>query len=89
MLENGQFYTLHETAAKFGVSYQMVYNLVRTGELPAFRFGKSYRVAERDLEAYLRKQRVQVPKEPMVPTVLRPGASALSPQLIAREANRP
>ncbi|MBQ9366952.1 MAG: helix-turn-helix domain-containing protein [Victivallales bacterium] len=82
MLENVTFYTLHEIAAKFGVSYQMVYNLVRTGELPAYRFGKSYRVMGKDLEEYLQKQRVQVRNE----TAPRAVSPVLSPQLIAGEA---
>lgn len=85
MLENVTFYTLHEIAAKFGVSYQMVYNLVKTGELAAYRFGKSYRVAEKDLEEYLQKQRVQVRKEVIVPTIQRTGISVFTPQFIAGE----
>ena len=82
MLENVTFYTLHEIAAKFGVSYQMVYNLVRTGELPAYRFGKSYRVMGKDLEEYLQKQRVQV-RNDTAPKAVSP---ILSPQRIAGEA---
>ena len=96
MLNNVTFYTLHEIAAKFGVSYQMVYNLVRRGELPAYRFGKSYRVAEKDLEDYLRKQRVQVsgyaPRNldgvgvAVGSRGIAPSLPALTPQLIAGEA---
>ncbi|MBR4672934.1 MAG: helix-turn-helix domain-containing protein [Victivallales bacterium] len=85
MLGNVTFYTLHEVAAKFGVSYQMVYNLVRAGELPAYRFGKSYRVAEKDLEEYLQKQRVQVRDEVVEPIILHKKTPLYPPQLIARE----
>jgi excisionase family DNA binding protein len=36
-----------------------VYRLVKAGDLPAVRVGKSYRVREDDLDAYLAKQYTQ------------------------------
>ena len=48
-----EFFSLEEVADKLGVTYQLIYRLVRSGELPAVRLGKLYRVASADLEAYL------------------------------------
>ena len=80
MLENAKFYTLDEIAAQFGVSYQMVYRMVRLGELPALRFGKNYRVAEKDLEAYLQRQREAVKEEVQSQTCARCGKTFFSSQ---------
>jgi excisionase family DNA binding protein len=48
-----EFLSLEEVADKLGVTYQLIYRLVRSGELPAVRLGKLYRVASADLDAYL------------------------------------
>ncbi len=37
------------------VSKMTVYRLVHSGELPAVRVGRSFRVAEADVDEYLRK----------------------------------
>ncbi|NLB68425.1 MAG: helix-turn-helix domain-containing protein [Lentisphaerae bacterium] len=46
-------YSLEEVATMLGVTYQLIYRLVRSGELPAIRLGKLYRVSKQDLEKYL------------------------------------
>ena len=48
-----EFHSLEEVADLLGVHYQLIYKVVRSGELPAARIGKVYRVSRRDLEAYL------------------------------------
>lgn len=48
--------TVAEVADLFRVSSMTVYRLIRTGELPAVRVGRSYRVREGDLQAYLEAQ---------------------------------
>ena len=58
MIEN-KFYSLEEVGDLLGVTYQLIYKLVRTGEMPALRIGKMYRVRGEDLEAYLEKSRVK------------------------------
>ena len=40
-----------------GVTYQLIYRLVRSGELPAVRIGKLYRVSQADWDAYLEQNR--------------------------------
>lgn len=48
--------TVAEVADLFRVSSMTVYRLIRTGELPAVRVGRSYRVREDDLQSYLQSQ---------------------------------
>ena len=51
------YLSLEEVAEHLGVTYQLIYRLVRSGELPAARIGRIYRVAKRDLEAYLERSK--------------------------------
>ena len=44
-----------EVAAMMRVSKMTVYRLVHSGELPAVRVGRSFRVRETDANEYLRK----------------------------------
>lgn len=54
------YMSLEEVAEFLGVTYQLIYRLARSGELPAVRLGKLYRVSRTDLDAYLeRKKRAQ------------------------------
>ncbi len=45
-LSNVRFLTVAEVAELMRVSVMTVYRLVQTGELPAVRFGRSYRIPE-------------------------------------------
>ena len=49
------FMTVAEVAAVMRVSKMTVYRLVHSGELPAVRVGRSFRVLEEDVNEYLRK----------------------------------
>ena len=51
------YMSLEEVAELMGVTYQLIYRLVRSGELPAVRLGKLYRVSRTDLEAYLERSK--------------------------------
>jgi excisionase family DNA binding protein len=51
--------TVAEVADMLRVSTMTVYRLIRTGELPAVRVGRSYRVKRADLDAYLEAQVVE------------------------------
>lgn len=51
--------TVAEVAEMLRVSTMTVYRLIRTGELPAVRVGRSYRVKQADLERYLEEQMVR------------------------------
>jgi len=55
MPSNLKFLTVAEVAAQMRVSKMTVYRLVHSGELEAVRVGRSFRVPEHVLEAYLSK----------------------------------
>ena len=46
----GPFVTVAEVASRMRVSKMTVYRLVHSGELPAIRFGRSFRVQQRAVE---------------------------------------
>ena len=48
-----RYLTVAEVAESMRVSKMTVYRLTRSGELPAVRVGRSYRVPQEALEAYL------------------------------------
>ena len=45
--------TLAEVATLMRVSTMTVYRLIKAGDLPAVRVGKSYRIREDDVDRYL------------------------------------
>ncbi|MDH4160228.1 MAG: helix-turn-helix domain-containing protein [Actinomycetota bacterium] len=48
------FLTVAEVAAMMRVSKMTVYRLVHSGELPAVRVGRSFRVPQAEVHAYLK-----------------------------------
>jgi excisionase family DNA binding protein len=52
-LNQVQFLTVAEVAAIMRVSKMTVYRLVHSGELPAVRVGRSFRVPEKAVHEYL------------------------------------
>jgi len=54
-----QFLTVAEVADLMRVSTMTVYRLIKAGELPAARVGKSYRIRESDVDAYLQRSYTQ------------------------------
>jgi excisionase family DNA binding protein len=50
-----RFLTVAEVALLMRVSRMTVYRLVHSGELPAVRVGRSFRVPERAVHDYLRQ----------------------------------
>lgn len=55
MSSEKEFLSLEDVAEMLGVTYQLIYKLVRTGQLPASRLGKIYRVSREDLFGYLER----------------------------------
>jgi excisionase family DNA binding protein len=55
MANSLKFLTVAEVATQMRVSKMTVYRLVHSGELEAIRVGRSFRVPEHVVEAYLRK----------------------------------
>jgi excisionase family DNA binding protein len=52
--------TVAEVAATMRVSNMTVYRLIKSGDLPALRVGKNYRVRESEVDRYLAARHVQV-----------------------------
>lgn len=48
-----RFLTVNEVADLLRLSDMTVYRLIKKGELPAVRIGRSYRLREDDVDAYL------------------------------------
>ena len=56
-MSSEEYMSLEEVSEMLGVTYQLIYRLVRSGELPAVRLGKLYRVSRSDLDAYLERSK--------------------------------
>jgi len=52
--------TVTEVADDLRVSNMTVYRLIKSGQLPAVRVGKNYRIRQSDLAAYLDARSVNV-----------------------------
>ena len=52
-LPDVRFLTVAEVAELMRVSTMTVYRLIKGGELPAVRVGRSYRIREDDIDRYL------------------------------------
>jgi excisionase family DNA binding protein len=48
-----RFSTVAEVASALRVSNMTVYRLIKSGQLPAVRVGKSYRLRDEDVDRYL------------------------------------
>ena len=57
MSKDTEYLSLEDVADMLGVTYQLIYRLVRAGELPAIRLGKLYRVSRADLDHYLERSK--------------------------------
>ena len=60
MAESQKYLSLEEVADLLGVNYQLVYRLVRSGELPAIRLGRVYRIDRADLDVYLQNSKTTI-----------------------------
>jgi excisionase family DNA binding protein len=58
-MSRANYLTVGEVAARVRISNMTVYRLIKSGELAAVRVGKSFRVREEDLDAYLDRQYTQ------------------------------
>lgn len=48
-----QFYTLQEVADLLKVKYLTVFRWTKNGKLPAYKFGKQYRVSSETLQEFI------------------------------------
>lgn len=59
-LGDDRLVTVAEVAAHMRVSNMTVYRLIKSGQLPALRVGKNFRIRGRDLVAYLEASQTRV-----------------------------
>ena len=59
MPDKARFLTPAEVADMLRVSTMTVYRLIKSGDLPSTRVGKSYRLAEDDVDRYLSRSFTQ------------------------------
>jgi excisionase family DNA binding protein len=52
-MSNSRFLTVQEVAELMRVSTMTVYRLIKAGDLPAVRVGRSFRVRDVDVDTYL------------------------------------
>jgi len=55
--------SIEDVADVLGLEYKTVYRLVKSGEIPAARIGRVFRMTRADLEAYLERQKLKVQEE--------------------------
>ena len=60
---HGRLRTVSEVADELRVSNMTVYRLIKSGQLPAIRVGKNYRIRDTDLTEYLRERSVTVERQ--------------------------
>ncbi len=75
------FYGLNEAADLLGFSEQSVRRWVRSGELPAYKLGKEYRISQEDLDSFLEARRTAGPKAPPADTGPEPPPRSVGEQL--------
>lgn len=56
---NDQFYTLHEVADLLKVTYLTVFRWIKSGKLPAYKFGKQYRIDRITLDEFISNSKVK------------------------------
>jgi excisionase family DNA binding protein len=56
----GPLLTVGEVAQAMRVSNMTVYRMIKSGQLPAIRVGKNYRLRSSDVERYLSERAVRV-----------------------------
>ena len=83
-----RFLTVAEVAEMMRVSNMTVYRLVHSGELPAVRFGRSYRIPE---SAVVGRDRTRADSRPLKPAEVdsrRLGFRGSDPDPVVRRPNR-
>src|SRR4029453_18903534 len=68
--DEDQLLTVGEVCDAMRVSNMTVYRLIKSGDLPGIRFGKTYLVLESEVEGYFSGLRVMVEAEEMAKTLV-------------------
>ena len=54
------FLTPVEVAEELRLNLLTIYRYIRSGELPAMRFGRSYRIEDKDLNEFINKRKIKL-----------------------------
>ena len=71
-----RYVTVAEVAGLLRVSNMTVYRLVQSGQLPAVRVGRSYRIREEDVDSFLGGQYTLPAKRRLASARCRPSVSS-------------
>ena len=55
--------SIEDVADILGLEYKTINRLIKTGDLPAARIGRVYRISRADLEAYIERQKQRMHEE--------------------------
>lgn len=58
MADQIEWLSTKDAAARLGVNQRTLYRFIDAGELPAYKFGRVYRVQARDVAAFIESSRV-------------------------------
>lgn len=58
-MEIANFHTLQEVVQFLKVDDKKVREMIKVGEIPAYKFGGRYRISEQDLQAYIEKSKIK------------------------------
>ncbi len=61
-MSNAPLLTVPEVADRLNLNFQHVWRMVNAGKIPSYRIGRSRRVSQDDLDAYLEACRVPAPR---------------------------
>jgi excisionase family DNA binding protein len=64
--DHSSFLTVEEVLHSLKVTSRTVYRLIRTGELPAVRVGRQWRIRRVDLDTWLNRQRSSASETPVL-----------------------
>ena len=54
-----EYYSIAEVARRLNIHRNTLYRLISTGEIPAHRFLSRWRISRADLDAFLKRTRVE------------------------------
>lgn len=57
-MSQNQFYTATELAETLKVNIMTVYRYIKARRLPAYKFGKEFRIEKREFEAFVEKAKI-------------------------------
>lgn len=59
MADQIEWLSTGDAAERLGINTRTLYRFIDTGEIPAYKFGRVFRVKAEDVEAFIEKSRVQ------------------------------